>query len=101
MCRLWCIETGGNRRDFWASTLREIAFDLDVSSAKQFRDEQSRRWHTWHAAALPNTKNFPKFSEFVPSAETKAAPQTVAVKQSTEAQIAAVKQIFDRRKKGG
>jgi hypothetical protein len=49
--------------------LREIAFDLEVAEARQSKEEQSRRWHTWHTGALPLAKKFPAFKDFVPARE--------------------------------
>lgn len=78
---MWLIETGGKRPEFWASTMREIALDLAVADARHKADEQIRRWHTWHVAALPNVKKFPSYKEFLgpvePAAEKPKRRQTI------------------------
>lgn len=78
-------ETGWTRERFWSSTVREVQLDLEVAEARQSRDEQSRRWHTWHAAALLNAKKFPRFADFVPTKEVTAAPKR---RQTMHEQIA-------------
>lgn len=95
------METGGNRDDFWKSTLREIAFDLDVAAARLERDERLRRWHAWHIGGFADGKlKFPTFNEFV-RPTTEAAPRRAPARQSPEAQIAALKAIMDRRRGKG
>lgn len=82
------IETGClDQARFWSSTLKEVQLDLEVAEVRQSREEQSRRWHTWHVAALPNAKKFPDFKDFVPAKET-AAPTR---RQTMEEQIAIAK----------
>jgi len=81
------IETGGTREQFWSSNLRELQIDIEVAIERRSREEQSRRWHTWHVAALPNAKKFPDFKDFVPAKET-AAPTR---RQTMEEQIAIAK----------
>lgn len=82
------VETGGTRSEFWGSTLREIALDLEVAQERRRDDERVRRWHTWHIAALPLLKTFPEFEKFdLPPDLPKAA-----ARQTTEQQIAIARQ---------
>jgi hypothetical protein len=92
-------ETGGKRPDFWSSTLREIALDLEVAEARQLRDERTRRWHTWHTAALPKGKKFPSFKDFMPAEQP--APQSPGRRQqqTPEQQMAIAKQWLAGRKR--
>lgn len=83
------VETGGARAEFWCSTLREIALDLEVANDRRRDDERVRRWHTWHIAALPLLKTFPEFEKFdLPPDQPKAA----GTRQTTEQQIAIARQ---------
>jgi len=93
-------ETGGRRADFWCSTLREVALDLEVAEARQLRDERIRRWHTWHIAALPNVKKFPSFKDFMPPEQAAVPVQAQRQQQTTEQQIAITKQWLGGRKRG-
>lgn len=71
---------------------------MDVAGARRANEEQSRRWHTWHIAAMPNAKKFPKFDEFVKPAKADPVPYQNR-KQSADAQIAALKSVFEGRRK--
>lgn len=93
------VETGGARELFWASTMREVQLDIEVANERQSNDEQSRRWHTWHVAALPNAKKFPAFKDFVLAKETASTPKR---RQSVEDQIAIARAwsaVANRRKR--
>lgn len=93
------VATGGQRPDFWASTLREIALDLDVAEARELRDEQTRRWHTWHVAALPNVKKFPSFKDFMPPVPVASSSPGKRRAQTPEQQIEIAKQWLAGRKR--
>ena len=60
-----------------------------MAEARHLRDEQGRRWHTWHAAALPNVQKFPTFDDFVAPVREAAKPQR---RQTMEEQIAIARQ---------
>lgn len=91
------VETGLPRAQFWASTLREISLDLEVAEARQTRDEQIRRWHTWHIGALPKAKKFPTFKDFVKPPAPAASPNQR--RQDPVEQIAALKGILSKRQR--
>lgn len=92
-------ETGGKRPDFWCSTLREIALDLEVADARERRSELTRRWHTWHVAALPNVKKFPSFKDFMPAAPPASSSPAKRPAQTPEQQIAIARQWLGARKR--
>lgn len=79
-------------------TPRQVLRHLAAAMRRHERDEQSRRWHTWHVAALPNMKRFPAFDEFV---RPRRAEPTVPrrQRQSTDEQIAAMQAIMKGRRR--
>ena len=83
------VATGGHRPEFWASTPREVFFDLDVAAERMARDYETMRWHTWWGAAMPLMKQFPKFNDFVPA---KSGASKAKGRQTMDEQIAVVRQ---------
>lgn len=64
--------------------------------ARREVEEQSRRWHTWHGAALPMAKKLPTFAEFVRPAPPPEERPVRQSPQSVEEQVAVMKAIFSR-----
>jgi len=82
---------------FWSLTPLEINDHVLAASRRLEREEVSRRWHTWHVAALSGTKKFPSFNDFVKPIKPPTEPR--ARRQSAADQIAALRGIFSRRKR--
>ena len=83
---------------FWFSTPRQVALHLKVAAKRHERAEESRRWHTWHAAALPKAKKFPPFKDFVRPAPAQASAASKR-RQTPERQIEIAKQWLAGRKR--
>ena len=77
-------------------TPRQVARHFKATGKRLAREEESRRFHTWHIAALPLQKKFPSFREFAKPASTSTPARR---HQSGDEQIAAFKGLMDRRKR--
>jgi hypothetical protein len=91
------ISSGFSADLFWSLTPREIQTHQAGAARRMEREEQSRRWHTWHVAWLPRQKQFASFAEFVRPAESVRPTRRV---QPPDEQIAVFRQLMDRRKRG-
>lgn len=60
------VATGLDEDAFWSSTPRQTDRAIKASNSRFEAEERVRRFHTWHAAALPLSKKFPKFEDFLP-----------------------------------
>lgn len=89
------VATGQPEEVFWTLTPRQTHRSIKAAEQIRSREDQSRRWHTWHAAALPNAKKFPSFKEFVPAPQVEA-PAPSRAPQPAETQIAVLMGIFDK-----
>lgn len=58
------VATGLGEDDFWASTPRQTYRAIKAADRRYEIEEQNRRWHTWHIAALPNSGKFPTLEDF-------------------------------------
>lgn len=91
------VVTGRSEEQFWASTPRQTHRAMKAAAERLNLDEMSRRWHTWHIAALPLQKKFPPFEKFVKPPKSGASPNQR--RQDPAAQIAAFKGILSKRKR--
>jgi len=69
-----------------------------VAARRRERDEESKRWHTWHSYALPKGRKPTSFKDFV----RPAAPAPALSKQRRQDpvhQIEALRGILSRRKR--
>lgn len=89
------IATGLAEEAFWSSTPRQTDRAIRAATERLGLDEMSRRWHTWHAAALPLHKKFPTFKDFVKPPTAAASPKQR--RQDPVEQIAALKGILSKR----
>ena len=89
------VVTGRSEEQFWASTPRQTHRAMKAAAERLNLDEMSRRWHTWHIAALPLQKKFPPFEKFVKPPPAAASPKLR--RQDPVDQIAALKGILAKR----
>jgi len=64
------LSVGFSEELFWSLTLRQIDTHFRSVEKRWRRELQQHRWNVWHIAALPKTKRFPTFGEFVTPAST-------------------------------
>jgi hypothetical protein len=91
------IATGLGEDAFWSSTPRQSHRAMTAAAERRGLDEMSRRWHTWHIAALPMQKKFPTFKDFVKPPPAAASPKQR--RQDPVHQIEALKGILSKRKR--
>lgn len=91
------IVTGRSEDQFWSSTPRQTDRAIRAAIERLGLDEMSRRWHTWHIAALPLQKKFPTFKDFVKPPV--AAASSKQRRQDPVDQIEALKGILSKRKR--
>lgn len=91
------IATGLGEDAFWSSTPRQTHRAIKAAAERLGIEESSRRWHTWHIAALPLQKKFPSFKDFVKPPAAAASPKQL--RQAPAEQMATLKGILSKRKR--